>query len=75
MALAATNSPNNSYTMAKLIGDELYSFGININFAPAVDVNSNKNNPIIGIRSYSDNSEVVTEYARNAIASMMLKLL
>ncbi|ORM38648.1 beta-glucosidase [Francisella endosymbiont of Ornithodoros moubata] len=68
MALAATNNPNNSYTMAKLIGDELYSLGININFAPTVDVNSNKNNPIIGIRSYSDNSEVVTEYARNAIA-------
>ena len=60
MALAATNNPNNSYTMAKLIGDELYSLGININFAPTVDVNSNKNNPIIGVRSYSDNSEVVT---------------
>ncbi|MFC4891766.1 glycoside hydrolase family 3 protein [Pseudofrancisella aestuarii] len=67
MALAATNNPSNAYTMGKLIGDELYSLGININFAPAVDVNSNKNNPIIGVRSYSDNPEIVTNYAKNAI--------
>ncbi|APC91569.1 Beta-hexosaminidase [Francisella sp. MA067296] len=68
MALAATNNPNNAYTIAKLIGDELYYLGINTNFAPVIDVNSNKNNPIIGVRSYSDNPEVVTEYAKNAIA-------
>ncbi|ASG68233.1 beta-N-acetylhexosaminidase [Francisella halioticida] len=67
MALAATNKPENAYTMAKLIGDELYSLGINTNFAPVIDVNSNKNNPIIGVRSYSDNPETVIEYARHAI--------
>lgn len=67
MALAATDNPSNAYTMAKIIGDELYSLGININFAPTVDVNSNKNNPIIGVRSYSDNPNVVTDYAKNAI--------
>ncbi|MBY7733515.1 glycoside hydrolase family 3 protein [Francisella philomiragia] len=67
MALAATDNPHNAYTMAKIIGDELYSLGMNINFAPAVDVNSNKNNPIIGVRSYSDNPNVVTDYAKNAI--------
>ncbi|MED7818436.1 MULTISPECIES: glycoside hydrolase family 3 protein [unclassified Francisella] len=67
MALAATKNPENAYTMAKLIGDELYSLGINTNFAPVVDVNSNKNNPIIGVRSYSDNPETVIEYAKSAI--------
>lgn len=64
MALAATDNPHNAYTMAKIIGDELYSLGININFAPAVDVNSNKNNPIIGVRSYSDNPDIVIDYAK-----------
>ncbi|MDE5015034.1 glycoside hydrolase family 3 protein, partial [Francisella tularensis subsp. holarctica] len=29
MALAATDNPHNAYTMAKIIGDELYSLGIN----------------------------------------------
>ena len=67
MALVATNNPENSYTMAKLIGDELYSLGINTNFAPVIDVNSNKNNPIIGVRAYSDNPETVIKYAKSAI--------
>ncbi|API86792.1 glycoside hydrolase family 3 protein [Francisella uliginis] len=67
MALAATNKPENAYTMAKIIGDELYSLGINVNFAPVIDVNSNKNNPIIGVRAYSDNPETVIEYAESAI--------
>ncbi|MDE5014739.1 glycoside hydrolase family 3 protein, partial [Francisella tularensis subsp. holarctica] len=51
----------------KIIGDELYSLGINIHFAPAVDVKSNKNNPIIGVRSYSDNPDIVIDYSKNAI--------
>ncbi|WP_150466332.1 glycoside hydrolase family 3 protein [Francisella sp. SYW-9] len=67
MALAATNNPKNAYTMAKIIGDELYNLGINVNFAPVIDVNSNKNNPIIGVRSYSDNPETIIEYAKSTI--------
>ncbi|QIW10167.1 glycoside hydrolase family 3 protein [Francisella sp. LA112445] len=67
MALAATNNPENAYIIAKLIGDELYSLGINTNFAPVIDVNSNKNNPIIGVRAYSDNPETVIEYANYTI--------
>ncbi|MED7788823.1 glycoside hydrolase family 3 protein [Francisella sp. 19X1-34] len=67
MALAATSKPENAYTMAKLIGDELYSLGINTNFAPVIDVNSNKNNPIIGVRAYADNPETVIEYAKSTM--------
>lgn len=70
MALAATNNPTNAYRMAKIIGDELFSLGINTNFAPVIDVNSNKNNPIIGVRSYSDNPNTVVEYAKNAIKGL-----
>ena len=70
MALSATNDPNNAYTIAKIIGDELYSLGININFAPVIDVNSNKNNPIIGVRSFSDNPKVVSKYAKQFIKGL-----
>ena len=38
---------------------ELKDFGINMNFAPCLDVNSNPNNPIIGNRAFSDTSENV----------------
>lgn len=70
MAITATNNPTNAYTMSKLIADELYSLGINTNFAPVIDVNSNKNNPIIGVRSYSDDPAIVTQYAQQSLKAL-----
>lgn len=43
------------------IAKELKDFGINLNFAPCIDVNTNPKNPIIGERAFSDNPhEVIT---------------
>lgn len=36
------------------IANELKNYGINLNFAPCIDVNTNPNNPIIGERAFSD---------------------
>ena len=45
----------------KEIALELKSYGINMNFAPVLDVNTNKDNPIIGERAFSsDSDEVIT---------------
>jgi len=41
------------------IANELKSYGINTNFAPCIDVNTNPNNPIIGERAFSDNPDDV----------------
>ncbi len=41
------------------ISKELFDLGINLNFAPWIDVNTNPNNPIIGERSFSDNPDEV----------------
>ena len=41
------------------IAKELKSYGINLNFAPCIDVNTNPQNPIIGERAFSDNPEDV----------------
>lgn len=41
------------------ISKELKSFGINMNFAPCLDVNTNPDNPIIGERAYSNKPEDV----------------
>ena len=57
------------------IAEELKNFGINLNFAPCIDVNSNPDNPIIGERSFSSNpdevikaGEIVSEiYRKNGI--------
>lgn len=41
------------------IAEELKEFGLNLNFAPCADVNTNPNNPIIGERAFSDNPDDV----------------
>lgn len=41
------------------IAGELKEYGINLNFAPCADVNTNPNNPIIGERAFSDNADDV----------------
>ena len=48
-------------SQTKEISEELASYGINLNFAPCIDVNTNPQNPIIGERSFSSNTdEVIT---------------
>ena len=39
--------------VGKVVGDELSAVGINVDYAPVLDVNSNPRNPIIGKRSFS----------------------
>lgn len=65
MALAATNNPQNGYAVGKIIGTELSYYGINVDYAPVLDVNNNPDNPIIGIRSYSDDPMKVALYGNN----------
>ena len=57
MALAATGNPDNAEECGSIIGSELSALGFNVDFAPVVDVNSNPSNPVIGTRSFSDDSE------------------
>ncbi len=44
---------------ATAIGEVLSTLGINVNFAPVADVNTNPNNPVIGSRAYSSDAELV----------------
>lgn len=41
------------------ISQELKSYGINLNFAPCIDTNTNPDNPIIGERAFSSNPDEV----------------
>ena len=70
MAVAATNNINNTYLEGQAIGQELINYGINCDFAPVLDVNNNPENPIIGIRSYSDNPVLVSLYGNNMISGL-----
>lgn len=50
-----------------LIADKVSGLGLNMVFAPVLDINSNPNNPVIGDRSYGTSADEVSE---QGIASM-----
>ncbi|MBI3296568.1 MAG: hypothetical protein HYZ75_00275 [Elusimicrobia bacterium] len=52
MALGAAGSEALAEAAAAASARELSALGVHADFAPAVDVNSNPKNPIIGVRSY-----------------------
>jgi beta-N-acetylhexosaminidase len=59
-AIGARNDPNLAYQLGRAAAVELAVTGINLNFAPVLDVNSNRQNPIIGDRSFgSDPNRVI----------------
>ena len=62
MALGATGDSQNAYDIGKIIGQELNAIGYNVDFAPVVDVNSNPSNPVIGVRSFSDDADTVATF-------------
>ena len=55
-----------SYEIYKKMANELKEHGLNINFAPVVDLNINPNSPAIGLkkRSFSYSEEVVIAYSK-----------
>lgn len=54
MAIGATALPYDAYMSAYYIGRELRVLGINMNFAPTVDVYTNPDATVIGPRAFSD---------------------
>lgn len=70
MTIAATNNVENAYLSGKYMGRELLALGINMNLAPVLDVNNNPKNPVIGVRSFSDNPEMVSEYGNKFIEGL-----
>ena len=48
------------YQYGLAMAEELHNTGVQINFAPVLDINSNPKNPIIGARSFGADQKVVT---------------
>ncbi|MCG8343209.1 MAG: glycoside hydrolase family 3 protein [Chlorobiales bacterium] len=67
--LGALNNPDSTYHAALATAETLKNAGINVNFAPVVDLNSNPENPVIGRleRSFSADPDVVTSQAAATI--------
>ena len=61
MALGATGNQALAYSQGQVLGCEMRSLGINADFAPVLDVNTNPNNPVIGLRAISDDPNLVAQ--------------
>ncbi len=54
----------------KTIGDELAELGINVDFAPVADVNTNPDNPVIGTRAFADEPQAAASRVAEFIKAM-----
>ena len=70
MALGATKDANNALNIASATAETLKSFGINMNYAPIADINSEPKNPVIGVRSPSDDPETVGRFVSAQIKGL-----
>ena len=60
MALGATDSTELAERAGEITAVELAAVGVNLNFAPVMDVNNNPQNPVIDRRSFGESSELVS---------------
>ncbi|SDD71128.1 beta-N-acetylhexosaminidase [Paenibacillus sp. UNCCL117] len=70
MALGAVGDSDAAYIAGKVTGTELRQMGVNMNFAPSLDINNNPDNPVIGVRSYGGTAELVSELGVAAVRGL-----
>jgi beta-N-acetylhexosaminidase len=63
MTLGAIQDNRYVYRMGLEIGRQCQRLGITVNFAPVADINSNPRNPVIGLRSFGEDRDNVTDKA------------
>ena len=63
MGLVASGTPDMAYQVACCIAQQMKASGLDMIHSPVVDVNINPNNPEIGHRAFSDDPEIVAEFA------------
>lgn len=61
MALGASRDPNKTVWASGAIGEEVRAVGGNMDLAPVLDVNNNPLNPVIGVRSFGEQWDLVSQ--------------
>ncbi|MEV4150432.1 glycoside hydrolase family 3 N-terminal domain-containing protein [Amycolatopsis sp. NPDC049691] len=62
MAISAGRDTSRATNAATILGQELRAVGINQDFAPDSDVNSNPVNPVIGVRSFAGQPGLASDF-------------
>ncbi len=55
------NNTQLAYRVGNIFGEELKALGLNMDFGPVLDINSNPKNPVIGDRSFGTDASIVSE--------------
>lgn len=61
MAIGATREEELAGRAGNAVGRELRALGVNLNLAPVLDVNNDPDNPVIGVRSFGEDPELVSD--------------
>jgi len=61
MAVGATRDEALARELGRAVARQLRSVGVGLNFAPVLDVNVNPDNPVIGVRSFGSDPDLVGE--------------
>jgi beta-N-acetylhexosaminidase len=79
MAFGAAGDDRLAFEAGRITAIESRAIGVQVNFAPVVDVNNNPRNPVINTRSYGEDPELVARlasaYVRGLQAGGMLATL
>lgn len=70
MGVGAANDVNLTYKMAEIIAKEGRALGVHLNFAPVSDVNNNPLNPIINVRAFGEDIELVKKHTNAFIKGL-----
>ncbi|MGP3951959.1 glycoside hydrolase family 3 protein [Streptomyces sp. 7N604] len=62
LALGAVDDTALTRSVARELGRRLAECGVNLNWAPSADVNSNPDNPVIGVRSFGADPDLVARH-------------
>ena len=67
MGVAATGNTENAYLKGKISAREAQALGVHQIYAPVLDVNNNPDNPVINVRSFSADPELVALFGMSMI--------
>ncbi|MFD0054717.1 glycoside hydrolase family 3 protein [Streptomyces sp. NPDC127168] len=69
-ALGAVDDVGLTREVAAELGRRLADCGVNFNWAPSADVNSNPDNPVIGVRSFGASTDLVARHTAAYVTGM-----
>ena len=67
LTTSATSVVDAPYHTGKIIGSDMLKMGINLNLAPCLEINEELSNPLVNVRGYGANREIVLTNARKFV--------